>query len=64
MDLKLNDKVALIVGSSRGLGFATAKIHLAEGAKIIINGRTENSSFPAIRFQTNGLSNTERMRTL
>lgn len=39
MDLKLKDKIALVTGSSRGLGFATAYLLAQEGAKVIINGR-------------------------
>ncbi|MEO8005808.1 MAG: SDR family oxidoreductase [Betaproteobacteria bacterium] len=41
MDLKLQDKSALISGSTKGIGFATAALLAAEGAKVIINGRTE-----------------------
>ena len=39
MDLFFKDKVALVAGSSKGLGFATAKILLSEGANVVINGR-------------------------
>ncbi len=39
MDLELNNKVALITGSSSGLGLAIAKGLAAEGANIILNGR-------------------------
>jgi NAD(P)-dependent dehydrogenase (short-subunit alcohol dehydrogenase family) len=40
MDLKLQDKSALISGSTRGIGFAIAALLAAEG-RVIINGRTE-----------------------
>jgi 3-oxoacyl-[acyl-carrier protein] reductase len=40
MDLGLKGKIALVTGSSRGLGFATARQLLLEGAKVVINGRT------------------------
>ena len=40
MDLKLTDKIALITGASRGLGFATAKLLASEGARIAINSRS------------------------
>lgn len=39
MDLGLIDKVVIVSGSSRGLGFATARLFALEGAKVIINGR-------------------------
>lgn len=43
MDLKLTNKIVLITGSSRGLGFATALQLAREGAKIAINGRDEKN---------------------
>ena len=41
MDLGLKDKRALITGSSRGLGYATALALAKEGCKVAINGRDE-----------------------
>jgi len=41
MDLKLKDKRALVTGSSRGLGYATALLLAKEGCKVAINGRDE-----------------------
>ncbi len=41
MDLKLKDKCALVTGSSRGLGYATALALAKEGCKVAINGRDE-----------------------
>jgi 3-oxoacyl-[acyl-carrier protein] reductase len=41
MDLKLKDKRALVTGSSRGLGYATALALAKEGCKVAINGRDE-----------------------
>ena len=35
----LKDKVAIVTGSSRGLGFASAKGMAEHGAKIVISGR-------------------------
>jgi 3-oxoacyl-[acyl-carrier protein] reductase len=43
MDLKLEEKVILVTGSSSGLGLACAKILVAEGAHVILNSRTEEN---------------------
>ncbi len=39
MDLQLNDKRALVTGSSRGLGYATALVLAREGCQVAINSR-------------------------
>lgn len=41
MNLKLTAKTALVSGSSKGIGFAIAKQLAAEGARVIVNGRSE-----------------------
>jgi len=41
MDLKLQDKSALVSGSTKGIGLAVATLLAAEGARVIVNGRTE-----------------------
>ncbi len=41
MDLGLRGKTAVISGSTAGIGFAIAATLAAEGAKVVVNGRTE-----------------------
>ena len=43
MNLKLTDKTALISGSTKGIGFAIATGLVREGARVIVNGRSEKS---------------------
>ena len=43
MNLQLTDKLALISGSTKGIGLAIATSLAREGAKVIINGRSDQS---------------------
>ena len=43
MDLQLNDKLALVSGSTKGIGFAIARLLAREGARVIVSGRTQAS---------------------
>ena len=55
MDLKLKDKTALVTGSTAGIGYAIAQSLAAEGAKVIVTGRTEervNAAIEKIKSQT------------
>jgi NAD(P)-dependent dehydrogenase (short-subunit alcohol dehydrogenase family) len=49
MNLKLEDKLALVSGSTAGIGFAIAKALAAEGARVIINGRADRRVKEAIK---------------
>src|ERR1700704_622863 len=43
MNLRLTDKTALVSGSTKGIGFAIAIGLAREGARVIVNGRSENA---------------------
>ena len=58
MDLKIANKIALITGSTQGIGFATAKKLCEEGVNVIINGRNEhkvNSAVMKLKAQFNNV---------
>ncbi|GAA4716905.1 SDR family oxidoreductase [Nocardioides conyzicola] len=41
MDLELADRVFVVTGGARGLGRATADVLVAEGARVVLSGRSE-----------------------
>lgn len=49
MDLGLAGKRAFVSGSTQGIGYAVAEALLAEGASVIVNGRTEDGVAAAVR---------------
>ncbi len=49
MDLGLTDRVYLVTGGSRGLGFAGARALVAEGAKVLIAARDETRVNAAVQ---------------
>jgi NAD(P)-dependent dehydrogenase (short-subunit alcohol dehydrogenase family) len=48
MNLRLNEKRALITGSTAGIGFAIARALAREGASVVITGRTQERVDDAI----------------
>lgn len=48
MNLQLNDSLALVSASTKGIGLAIARALAAEGARVIINGRTAASVDEAV----------------
>jgi len=49
MNLQLENKTALISGSTTGIGFAIAKKLAEEGAIVFVNGRSKEKVIDAIR---------------
>jgi 3-oxoacyl-[acyl-carrier protein] reductase len=43
MDLQLADRVYVVTGGARGLGRATADVLVAEGARVVLSGRSQES---------------------
>ncbi len=43
MDLQLKDRVYVVTGGSRGLGLATLDVLVAEGARVVVSGRSAES---------------------
>jgi NAD(P)-dependent dehydrogenase (short-subunit alcohol dehydrogenase family) len=55
MDLQLTGRLALVSGSTAGIGYAIAATLAAEGARVIVNGRTQagvDAALAAIRQAT------------
>ena len=75
MDLKIKDKVAIVLAASKGLGKASAMALSAEGAKVVISSRNAdelNRTAEVIRQQTRNeviaiaadVSNADQMKAL
>jgi NAD(P)-dependent dehydrogenase (short-subunit alcohol dehydrogenase family) len=55
MDLKIKNKIALVTGSTAGIGLAIAKLLATEGASVVVNGRTNervNAAVEQIKKET------------
>jgi len=48
MDLGLRDRVYLVTGGARGLGRATGDVLVAEGARVVLSGRSEETLAAAV----------------
>lgn len=55
MDLQLNGQLALVTGSTGGIGLEIARALAAEGARVIVNGRSADSVDRACREILKGL---------
>src|SRR5215813_14028465 len=49
MNLELEGKIALITGSTAGIGFAIARALASEKARVVINGRSQNRVDDALK---------------
>ena len=49
MSKKLEGKIAVITGGSSGIGFATAKLFVEEGAYVFITGRRQKELDEAVK---------------
>ena len=64
MDLGLKDKVAIVTGSSRGLGLASARALAAEGCRVCLCGRTADTLERARREVTADAGRDDRVLTV
>ena len=54
MSKRLQDKVAIVTGSTLGIGRAIARLFLAEGACVVINSHRDDAAAAAIRTELAG----------
>ena len=64
MDLQLRDKVAIVTGSSRGLGLAAAQALAAEGCLVTLSGRTEATLRTAAAVVAQAAGSADRVLTV
>jgi NAD(P)-dependent dehydrogenase (short-subunit alcohol dehydrogenase family) len=51
---RLKDKVAIVTGSTQGIGRAVARLFVAEGARVVLNSRSDDHHARAIREELAG----------
>jgi 3-oxoacyl-[acyl-carrier protein] reductase len=61
MNLELNDKVAVVTGSSRGLGLAAARALAGEGCRVTLCGRTASTLHQAVSEIARGTGAPDRL---
>jgi 3-oxoacyl-[acyl-carrier protein] reductase len=61
MDLQLSDRVYLVTGGSRGLGFAAAEALVGEGARVVLSNPHEASAAAAAARLTQGATADDRV---
>jgi NAD(P)-dependent dehydrogenase (short-subunit alcohol dehydrogenase family) len=49
MDLQIENKMAVVTGSTAGIGLAIASLLASEGADVVVNGRTEERVSEAVK---------------
>lgn len=54
MRKRLQDKVAIVTGSTLGIGRAIARLFLAEGARVVINSHRDDAAAAAVREELAG----------
>ena len=56
MDLQLRGKTAFVSGSTRGIGRAVASRLAAEGARVVVSGRTSEAVDAAVAYLASPLA--------
>jgi NAD(P)-dependent dehydrogenase (short-subunit alcohol dehydrogenase family) len=64
MNLKLEGKTALVTGSTAGIGLAIAKLLAGEGARVIVNGRTQERVEQALAEIRRAFSPSQKIESL
>jgi L-fucose dehydrogenase len=49
MDLQLNEKIIIVTGGAKGIGYGIARVLAAEGSQVVIIGRNEKDNSAAVK---------------